>query len=90
MTDKPFVATLEDNILHQCSAWTNSLATRLKQELADVRSNLHEVIISVHGRVNHIIIPAERRIQTAKRLTNTILDRTGAPACTWLLCLLYI
>jgi hypothetical protein len=33
---------------------------------------------------------AERRIQELKRMLNTILDRTGAPPDTWLLCLLYI
>ena len=34
--------------------------------------------------------PAERRFQTVKTAANTILDRTGAPASTWLLCLLYV
>ena len=34
--------------------------------------------------------PAERRIQTVKRRTNTLLDRTGAPAYTWLLAITYV
>jgi hypothetical protein len=34
--------------------------------------------------------PAERRYQTVKQLCNTILDQTGAPACCWLLCLMYV
>ena len=34
--------------------------------------------------------PAERRFQTVKNTTNVILDRTGAPPNTWLLCLLYV
>jgi hypothetical protein len=34
--------------------------------------------------------PAEQRYQTVKRLCNTILDRTGAPAYCWLLCLMYV
>jgi hypothetical protein len=34
--------------------------------------------------------PAERRYQTIKKYTNTILDRTGAPANTWLLALMYV
>ena len=34
--------------------------------------------------------PAERRYQTVKGLANVILDRTGAPASTWLLCLTYV
>ena len=33
---------------------------------------------------------AERRYQTIKRLVNTIMDRTGAPPSTWLLCLKYV
>ena len=33
---------------------------------------------------------AERRHQTIKRQTNTLLDRTGAPAFTWLLSMCYV
>jgi hypothetical protein len=33
---------------------------------------------------------AERRIQDVKRLTNSIMDRTGTPAVFWLLCTLYV
>ena len=33
--------------------------------------------------------PAERRRQAVKRLCNAILDRTGAPARCWLLCLMH-
>ena len=34
--------------------------------------------------------PAEHCYQTVKSYTNTVLDRTGAPAYTWLLCLTYV
>ena len=34
--------------------------------------------------------PAERRINTVKRTTNTVMDRTGSPPNTWLLCLMYV
>ena len=34
--------------------------------------------------------PAEHKYQMLKRYTNTILSHTGAPANTWLLCLLYV
>jgi hypothetical protein len=34
--------------------------------------------------------PAEQRYQTVTRLCNVILDRTGAPAYCWLLCLMYV
>jgi len=33
---------------------------------------------------------AEHCFQTVKTMANTILDWSGAPACTWLLCLLYV
>ena len=34
--------------------------------------------------------PAERRIQDCKSYTRRIMDRSGAPASTWLLCLDYV
>ena len=34
--------------------------------------------------------PSECRFQTVKSQTNRIMDRTGAPPFTWLLCLLYV
>jgi hypothetical protein len=34
--------------------------------------------------------PAERQYQTVKNATSRILDRTGAPAHLWLLCLQYV
>jgi hypothetical protein len=34
--------------------------------------------------------PCERRYQTLKTMTNTLLDRSGSPAHTWLLCLTYV
>ena len=34
--------------------------------------------------------PAERRYQTIKRLTNTLLDRTGAPSSSWLFATCYV
>ena len=34
--------------------------------------------------------PAERRYQTVKRMTNTLLDRSGSPASTWLLAITYV
>ena len=34
--------------------------------------------------------PAERRIQTVKMRSNIVMDRSGAPDNTWLLCLLYV
>jgi hypothetical protein len=34
--------------------------------------------------------PAESMYQTVKTMTNTLLDFTGSPAYTWLLCLMYV
>ena len=34
--------------------------------------------------------PAERRYQTVKRMINTLLDRSGSPASTWLLAITYV
>ena len=34
--------------------------------------------------------PFERRFQTVKRWTNNVMNRTGAPAYTWLLALIYV
>jgi hypothetical protein len=34
--------------------------------------------------------PCERRYQTLKRMTNTLLDHSGSPGYTWLLCLMYV
>ena len=34
--------------------------------------------------------PVERRYQTVKTYVNKILDRTNAPAYTWMLCLTYV
>ena len=34
--------------------------------------------------------PSERRFQTVKTTSNTVLDRTGAPPSVWLLCLIYV
>ena len=33
---------------------------------------------------------AERKIQQLKQVTNTVMDRHGAPPYTWLLCLMYV
>jgi hypothetical protein len=33
---------------------------------------------------------AENRIRTLKDTSNRIMERTGAPGCTWLLCLVYV
>ena len=44
--------------------------------------------VNIRGIDNHQITGVLS--VTVKRMTNTILDRVGAPAYTWLLCLMYV
>ena len=41
------------------------------------------------NHINNTKTPAERRYQDVKRLTNTLLDRTGAPPSLWFLAMTY-
>jgi hypothetical protein len=90
-TESQFVHALEDNIRER-GAMNKLLSDRAKSEtslktkdilrayaIADWQSEPHQQ----HQN------PAERRYQTIKTTTNTLLDRTGSPASTWLLCLQY-
>ena len=91
-TDKQFVNTLEDNIIRR------GAPTKLISDKAQVESSnkvydiLRALFIAAWYSEPHQQHqnPAERRWQDVKRMTNTVLDRTGAPAYTWLLCLLYV
>ena len=91
-SDKQFVNTLEDNIRERGAM--NSLLSDSAQT---------EISKKVKGILRGLFIrcwqsepykqqqnPAERRFQTVKRVTNNVLDRTGAPAFTWLLCIMYV
>lgn len=91
-TDKQFVNTLEDNIRER-GAPNKLISDRAQVEISE----------KVHGILRTFFIgawqsephqqqqnPAERRIQSLKDSCNRIMDRTGAPAYTWLLCLLYV
>ena len=91
-TDAQFVNTLEDNIRHR-GAPTKLVSDRAQVEIsAKVKDILRALCISdwqsepFQQHQNY----AERRYQTVKSLTNTILDRTGSPAYLWLLCLMYV
>jgi hypothetical protein len=91
-TDKQFVNTLEDNII-QLGAPLKLISDRgqaiVSHKVGDIlrtffinnwQSEPHQ------QHQNH----AERRYQTIKNWTSRILDRTGAPAHTWLLALQYV
>ena len=91
-SDKEFVNTLQDNIRRR-GAMEKLISDRAQVEISNkVLDILRNYIIDdwqsepYHEHQN----PAERRYQTIKTYTNKLLDRTGAPAFTWLLALMYI
>ena len=90
--DKEFVNTLEDNIRKR-GAMDKLISDRAQVEISKrVHDILRALFIDDWQSEPHCQHqnPAERRIQTVKRGTNTLLDRTGAPAYTWLLAILYV
>ncbi|MEL7196406.1 MAG: reverse transcriptase domain-containing protein, partial [Bacteroidota bacterium] len=91
-SDKEFVNTLEDNIRDR-GAPDKLISDRAQVEISKrVLSILRSLFIGSWQSEPHQQQqnPAERRIQTLKTTTNRIMDRTGAPPDTWLLCLLYV
>jgi hypothetical protein len=91
-SDKQFVNTLLDNIT-QRGAPTRLISDRAQVEISEhVKQVLRPLHISTWQSEPHQQHqnPAERQYQNIKRLCNTILDRSGAPAYTWLLCLMYV
>jgi hypothetical protein len=91
-TDKQFVNTLEDNI-HECGAPNKLISDRAQVEIGKkVQDILRTLFISSWQSEPHQQQqnPAERRFQTVKNAANRVMDRTGAPAHTGLLCLTYV
>jgi hypothetical protein len=91
-TDKQFVNTLED-IIRRRGAPTKLVSDHAQVEISKkVLDILRSLCIdnwqseAYQQQQN----PAERRYQTVKRVTNTLMDRTGAPADTWFLCMSYV
>jgi len=90
--DKQFVNTLEDNI-REWGSPTKLISDRAQVEISDkVKGILRTLFIGEWQSEPHQQQqnPAERRYQTIKNRTNVVLDRTGAPAYTWLLALQYV
>jgi hypothetical protein len=91
-TDKQFVNTLEDNII-QRGAPNKLISDRaqvlISNKVVDILRNLciGSWQSEPHQQQQN---PAERRFQTLKTSANRIMDRTGAPPYTWLLCLGYV
>jgi hypothetical protein len=91
-TDKEFVNTLEDNIRER-GAMDKLISDCAKAEMSlRVQQILRALCISAwysepyHENQNF----AETRYSTIKSTTNRVMNRSGAPANTWLLCLLYV
>ena len=89
---KQFINTLEDNI-RRCGAMDKLISDSAKNEISHkVQDILRAYNISDwqsephHQNQN----PAEWRYRTIKAWTNTIMNRTGAPAYCWLLTLQYV
>ena len=91
-TESQFVNTLEDNIRRR-GAPNKLISDRAQVEIStkvkDILHNLHILDWQSEPYQQHQNA-CERRYQTIKSVTNTILDRTGSPAYLWLLCLMYI
>ena len=91
-TDKQFVNTLEDNIIQRGAP--NKLVSDRAQVI--VSNKVLDILRTFciknwqsepHQQQQN---PAERRFQTIKTAANRVLDRSGAPPDTWLLCLKYV
>ena len=91
-TDKQFVNTLEDNITNRGAP--HKLISDSAQVI--ISHKVHDILRTLcitswqsepHQQQQNA---AERRYQTVKRAANRIMDRSGAPDYTWLLCLHYV
>ena len=87
-----FVSTLEDNIRRR-GAMDKLLSDSANTEISHkVMNMLRAYHISYwHSEPYHQNQnPAELRYRTIKSWTNTVMNRSGAPANGWLLCLIYV
>ncbi|MFA9289401.1 MAG: reverse transcriptase domain-containing protein, partial [Weeksellaceae bacterium] len=91
-SDKEFVNALEDNIRER-GAMDKLISDGAKAEISSrVKDILRALFISAwfsepyHENQNF----AENRYGTIKATTNRVMNHSGAPANTWLLCLMYV
>ena len=88
---KQFVNTLEDNIRRQGAMdklLSDSAKTEISNKVMDILRAYH--ISNWHsGPYHQNQNPAEWMYRTIKSWTNTVMNRSGAPANCWLLCLIY-
>jgi hypothetical protein len=86
-TEKQSVNTLEDNI---CKRGALSQLPSNRAQVVDIFRALHIGQWQSEPHQQHQN-PCKRSYpQTLKTMTNTLLDRSGSPVCTWLLCLMHI
>ena len=89
---KQFVNMLEDNIRRQGAMdklLSDSAKTEISNKVMDILRAYH--ISNWHSEPYHQNQnPAEWRYRTIKSWTNTVMNRSGAPANCWLLCLIYV
>ncbi len=90
--DREFVSTLEDNIRDR-GAPHRLISDKAQVEISQRVENLLRALFikswqsePYQQQQNY----AERYIQTIKRRVTTVMDRTGAPPATWLLCTQYV
>ena len=90
--DSQFVNTLEDNII-QRGAPNKLVSDRAKVIISNKIEEILRTLCIPQWQsepYQQHQNPCERRYQTVKLWTNRILDRSGAPPSTWLLCLEYV
>ena len=89
---KQFVNTLEDNIRRRGAMdklLSDSAKTEISNKVMDILRAYH--ISNWHSEPYHQNQnPAEWKYRTIKSWTNTVMNRSGAPANCWLLCLIYV
>ena len=89
---KQFVNTLEDNIRRRGAMdklLSDSAKTEISNKVMDILRAYH--ISNWHSEPYHQNgNPAEWRYRTIKSWTNTVMNRSGATANCWLLCLIYV
>jgi hypothetical protein len=91
-TEKQFPDTLEDNIRERGapqSLLSDHAAVKTSAHVKDILRSLHIGDWQSEAFMQHQNF-AERRWQDVKRITNTILDRSGSPEDTWLLAVQYV
>ena len=89
---KQFVNTLEDNICER-GAMNRLISDSARVEFSSKIKDILRTFIIDSGQSEPYYQhqnPDKCRFNKIKTTTNTVLDRTGAPPSTWLLCLLYV